>query len=62
LSYLNSAINLIEKGDSFDVYWLKNNSKSVLLLDSFHFTAMKKNDVTDFYDPICNAVKKYIVK
>ncbi len=43
-----------------DVYsgWLESHGHRSLLIDSFHFSAWRKEDISDYYEPICNAIRR----
>ena len=58
LSALGSVIP-IAPGKPVGTYWYTEGDKKTLLLDTFHFTALNKHDINDFYAPICDAVRKH---
>ena len=39
-------------------YRLNSNGHASLLIETFHFSA-RKNDVIDYYQPICDSIRKY---
>jgi hypothetical protein len=57
--YSFGDIRELEQRDQISAYELKMDEKEILVLNTFHFTAPKKDDVNDFYEPICEMVKKY---
>jgi len=52
-------ITELEKAEQISAYELNLSEQQILVLSTFHFTAPKKDDVVDFYIPICDMVKKY---
>ncbi len=52
----------ISEGPALECYWLTSGSNRALLLNTFHFSAYgkDKDDVTDFYQPICEAIKQHL--
>lgn len=55
-------IEVIAQSGPVNEHWVTVNGKKVLLLDTFHFTALSKSDTADFYEPICRAVQKHSKK
>jgi hypothetical protein len=65
------AMNLGEKLDSLGKlsdsiyesagvksYWLKSGGHRSLLIDSWHFSAPGKENIADYYVPICDAIRR----
>jgi hypothetical protein len=48
----------IHATDQANSYWLDSGGHRSLLIDTWHFAARNKDDVTDFYAPICDAMKR----
>ena len=56
---LGKELTEIKKTDNVNSYWNQLSSgKKALLLDSFHFSAVKK-ELDVFYDPICSAALEH---
>ena len=49
----------IEQNPNVTPYRFDTNGHRALLLDCWHFSATTKKNVRDYYEPICEAVKKY---
>jgi hypothetical protein len=39
-------------------YWLDSEGHRSLLIDTYHFSAFTKNDIADYYVPICDAIRR----
>ena len=50
-----TQIHTSEQANSF---WLDNNGHRSLLIDTWHFSAPRKKAVTDYYAPICDAIRR----
>lgn len=50
----------LETGGSVTTGWLHSGGHRSLLIDTFHFSAWNKDDVRDFYLPVCEAVKRHL--
>jgi hypothetical protein len=46
-------------GDSATTYWLNSNGHNSLLIETFHFSAVK-SDTRDYYQPICDSIREYL--
>lgn len=53
------AVTPITPGKPVGTYWYNESARKTLLLDTFHFTALKKHDINDFYAPICDAMREH---
>jgi len=38
-------------------YWLDTGTRRSLLIDTWHFSTWTKNDIADYYTPICDAIR-----
>lgn len=54
------VLETIEEGMSVDCWRLTSAGHRSLLIDTFHFAAPNKNDIRDFYEPVCHAVRKHL--
>lgn len=46
---------------SAEVYWLRSGGHRSLLVNTYHFAAVRGvKDIEDFYQPVCHAVKKHL--
>ncbi|WP_350342331.1 hypothetical protein PRVXT_001559 [Proteinivorax tanatarense] len=52
----------IEKGKNVNVHKLKVNDSYIPLLNTFHFSAPAKKDPDDYFKPVIEAYKKYVLK
>jgi hypothetical protein len=41
------------------VHWLETGKNKALLINTFHFSSWK-NPITNIYNPICEAIRKYL--
>ncbi len=48
-------LTLIRSSPVAQTYWLNVSGNRTLLIDTFHFSAWKKDDERDYYNPICDA-------
>jgi hypothetical protein len=39
-------------------YWLDSGGHRSLLIETWHFSAWRKKDIPDYYDPICDAIRR----
>lgn len=54
------TLERIESQESLTAWWLDSASHRSLLIDTFHFSAWNKDDVRDFYGPICEVARRYL--
>lgn len=53
------ALTPLEINNMPHVYWLDTGETKALLINTFHFSCWK-NPIISMYNPICNAIKKYL--
>ncbi|MBX3722824.1 MAG: hypothetical protein KF713_13365 [Turneriella sp.] len=53
------SIELLDSVGSVSAYRVDISGRKRLLLDTFHFSALDKDDRIEFYEPICENIKKY---
>ena len=52
------ALTPIQSSNQTRSFWLEIGGHRALLIDTWHLSAPYKNDLRDFYDPICDAVRR----
>jgi hypothetical protein len=57
---LLGRIEKIDAGKVATTYRLNSNGHSSLLIETFHFSA-RKNDLNDYYLPICESIQKHLL-
>lgn len=49
---------IVEQPSLVKSRWIESDGHLSLLIDSWHFSARRLNDVSYYYDPICNAIRR----
>ena len=52
------TLTSIEQIGCIHAYWLDSGAHRSLLLDAWHFSAPRKKAQTDYYEPICEAIRR----
>jgi hypothetical protein len=48
----------IQTSKTINSYWMDSGGHRSLLIDAWHFSAFTKDDILDFYVPICDAIRR----
>jgi hypothetical protein len=57
LASLGQLTEIYHSGQA-ESYWLSNNGHRSLLINTWHFSAPRKESITDYYIPICDAIRR----